>query len=230
MNYESWDSIFDNNNMDIDSLLNLFQNNYLRIFYTSLPLHKTIQRGNRNKSWITTGIKISCNHNKDVYLLSRDNNDINLKGYYKQYCRILSSAIKQAKRLTYNNKIINSSNKMKTTWNIIKSETGRLNGHTTSKYQNTPDTFNKYFFVNSGENYSNINCSNIKGTNNDVTPKYYLSNLSINSFSNMKFKNTRWFKYDRDYLCVNKSQFVPVIFEPPCTSTKGIEKIISSLK
>jgi hypothetical protein len=29
--------------------------------------------------------------------------------------------------------------------------------------------------------------------------------------------NTRWFKYDRDDLCVNKSQFVPVIFEPPCT-------------
>jgi hypothetical protein len=28
--------------------------------------------------------------------------------------------------------------------------------------------------------------------------------------------NTRFFKYDRDYLCVNKSQFVPVIFEPPC--------------
>jgi hypothetical protein len=30
---------------------------------------------------------------------------------------------------------------------------------------------------------------------------------------------TRWFKYDRDYLCVNKSQSVPVIFEPPCTSS-----------
>ena len=30
------------------------------------------------------------------------------------------------------------------------------------------------------------------------------------------FHDTRWFKYDRDYLCVNKSQFVPVIFEPPC--------------
>jgi hypothetical protein len=28
--------------------------------------------------------------------------------------------------------------------------------------------------------------------------------------------NTRWFKYDQDDLCVNKSQFVPVIFEPPC--------------
>ena len=28
--------------------------------------------------------------------------------------------------------------------------------------------------------------------------------------------DTRWFKYDRDYLCVNKWQFVPVIFKPPC--------------
>jgi hypothetical protein len=31
-------------------------------------------------------------------------------------------------------------------------------------------------------------------------------------------ESTRWFKYDRDDLCVNKSQFVPVIFEPPCTT------------
>ena len=30
------------------------------------------------------------------------------------------------------------------------------------------------------------------------------------------YVRTRWFKYDRDWLCVNKSQFVPVIFEPPC--------------
>jgi len=28
--------------------------------------------------------------------------------------------------------------------------------------------------------------------------------------------NTRWFKYDRDYLCVNKPVTVPVIFEPLC--------------
>jgi hypothetical protein len=34
--------------------------------------------------------------------------------------------------------------------------------------------------------------------------------------------NTRWFKYDRDYLCVNKLQFVLVIFEPPCMSVRGL--------
>ena len=37
-----------------------------------------------------------------------------------------------------------------------------------------------------------------------------------NSSYQIKIETTRWFKYDRDYLCVNKSQFVPVIFEPPC--------------
>jgi hypothetical protein len=33
---------------------------------------------------------------------------------------------------------------------------------------------------------------------------------------------TRWFKYDRDDLCVNKSQFVPVIFQPPCKSVDPV--------
>jgi len=29
--------------------------------------------------------------------------------------------------------------------------------------------------------------------------------------------STRWFKHDRDCLCVNLAKSVPVIFEPPCT-------------
>jgi hypothetical protein len=33
-------------------------------------------------------------------------------------------------------------------------------------------------------------------------------------------QHTRWFKYDRDYLCVNKAHFVPVIFESPCIFEK----------
>ena len=34
--------------------------------------------------------------------------------------------------------------------------------------------------------------------------------------------STRWFKYDRDWLCANKSQFVPVIFQPPCTKCRMV--------
>jgi capsular polysaccharide biosynthesis protein len=48
-----------------------------------------------------------------------------LKKYYKQYCKILANVIKEAKKYTYNNQINNSTNKIKTTWNIIKTETKR---------------------------------------------------------------------------------------------------------
>jgi hypothetical protein len=48
-----------------------------------------------------------------------------LKQYYKLYCKILSEVIKEAKRVNCNKQVINSHNKMKTTWNIIKSGTGK---------------------------------------------------------------------------------------------------------
>ena len=113
LSYESWDSIFGNNgNMDVDSLLNLFLKNYLRIFYTSFPIRKRIENTNNN-SWIITGIKISCSRKKPLCIT--DSDDINLKNYYKQYSKILTNVIKEAKRSMYNNQIINSNNKMKTT-------------------------------------------------------------------------------------------------------------------
>jgi len=68
-----------NDNMDVDSLFNAFLNNYLRILSLVFP-YKIIDRCN-NKSWITDGIKISCNRKREPYLLSRDSNDTNLKNY-----------------------------------------------------------------------------------------------------------------------------------------------------
>jgi len=48
----------------------------------------------------------------------------------------------------YNNRIINSTNKMKKTWNIVKTEMNRLNEPifiTIYNNQNSPEDFNKYF-------------------------------------------------------------------------------------
>jgi hypothetical protein len=57
LSYESWDSMFSNHgNMDVDSLFNIFLNNYLRIAYTSFPLRKIIERS-KSRQWIT-GLKI----------------------------------------------------------------------------------------------------------------------------------------------------------------------------
>jgi hypothetical protein len=98
LSYESLDSIFSNNdNMDVDSLFNIFLNNYLKIVYTSFPLRKIIEIG-KSRQWVTMGIKTSCNHKRQLHLLCRDSNDISLIKYYKQYCKILSRVITDAKR------------------------------------------------------------------------------------------------------------------------------------
>ena len=51
----------------------------------------------------------------------------------------------------FNNQIINSTNKMKTAWSIIKAETNRLKRRITTtinNYQKSPEAFNNNFFVN----------------------------------------------------------------------------------
>jgi len=151
LSYESWDSIFScNGNIDTDTLCHLFHNNYLRIFYTSFPSRKIIERSNNN-SWLTPDIRISCKRKRCLYLLTKVSDDDILKKYYKQYCKTLTSVIKEAKKYMYNNRIINSTYKMKTTWNMVKAETNRLKGTITTTInnnQNSPEAFNKYFFVN----------------------------------------------------------------------------------
>jgi hypothetical protein len=44
LSYESWDSPFNNDNIDVDQLFKIFLNNYLRIVYTGFPLIKIIER------------------------------------------------------------------------------------------------------------------------------------------------------------------------------------------
>ena len=69
--------------------------------------------------------------------------------YYKQYCKILANVIKQAKRSMYANQITNSTNKIKAAWDIVKAETNRINRPSDNRYQNSPNAFNNYFFINS---------------------------------------------------------------------------------
>ena len=43
-----------------------------------------------------------------------------------------------------------------------------------------------------------------------------LSEINFLAYNFLTKLTTKWFKYDRDYLCVNLATSVPVIFEPPC--------------
>jgi len=55
--------------------------------------------------------------------ISRNSNNSKLKAHYKSHCLILPKVIKAAKQLYFNNKISKSNNKIKSTWDIIKTET-----------------------------------------------------------------------------------------------------------
>ena len=82
-----------------------------------------------SKPWLTTGIKISCNNKRKLYLLNGESTDHNLKMYCKNYCKILSKVITSAKKMYYNNKLVNSTNKPETTRNIIKTIANNKKNH-----------------------------------------------------------------------------------------------------
>jgi len=76
----------------------------------------------------------SCQHKRELYLISTHSSKSKLKAHYKSYCLILSKVIKAVKQFFYNNKISNSNNKIKTTWDIIKIETCKNRTYKTYKY------------------------------------------------------------------------------------------------
>lgn len=69
--------------------------------------------------------------------------------YYKLYCKILNEVHNEANRLSYSDKFTKSHTKVKTTWNIIRVETGkqRKNEDNIKPRKISPLTFNNYFLM-----------------------------------------------------------------------------------
>jgi hypothetical protein len=82
---------------------------------------------------------------------------------------------------------------MKTTWNITKVETNRLRGPTDTtinSYQNSPESFNKYFLSITENIIHDIRCNNKQGYNINKNPNYYLLSLFHKTFPSINFKST----------------------------------------
>jgi hypothetical protein len=121
MNY-----VFDDTSKDVNSIFNFFLNTYLNKFDSCfLPIN--IHERQQTNQWITKGIINSCKREKDLYLLARSSNDEILRNYYLKCSKTLTKVIKTAEKLYFNNKISHAHNKIKTTWNIIKSNIGIKN-------------------------------------------------------------------------------------------------------
>jgi Notch-like protein len=109
----------------------------------------------KNK-WITKGIKISCNNKRKLYLNYKQNPNVETRKYYRLYSKILTNVIKEAKIIHYNKKVLTSSNKCNTTWDIINEITGHRHAkidpqdlkvdhkHITNP-EEIAELFNKYF-------------------------------------------------------------------------------------
>jgi hypothetical protein len=171
-------------------MYNSFLNSFLRIFYSSFPLKELTVKSNCNP-WITLGIKISCKHKRDLYLLYRNTNDEALKNHYRLYCKILKEVIREAKRKYYNRQILNSNNKIRTVWGITKSVTGKLtdvetiqeikaNGEVISNRQNIADFLNNLFLSVVDSNIINKPMANSK-------PSDYLQQAFNHPFPNIKY-------------------------------------------
>jgi hypothetical protein len=54
-----------------------------------------------------------------------------MKIHYRKYCKILTQVIKEAKHTHYNKQILESNNKLKAVWKIVKKETGKYSTEVT---------------------------------------------------------------------------------------------------
>jgi len=192
---------------DVNTVFNNFLSTYLRIFNSSFPL-QTVYITHNNKPWITAGIKTSCQHKRELYLISRDSDNSKLKAHYKSYCLILSKVIKAAKQLYYNSKISKSNNKIKTTWDIIKIETCKnhtnkgtqlinIDGNLITNQQSIANYFNNYFLTVADRINSNIKNDKISLSHDN--PIHCLYKNSKLPCSNMKIKYTTPKEIEKNY-------------------------------
>jgi len=206
LSHENWEETFMED--DANTSFNKFLNTHLRFFHSCF-IKKCTNFNTISKPWITKGIKTSCNQTRGLYLKVRDNNEMEHKLYYKQYCKILSEVIKEEKKLYCKEVISKSKNKTKTTWNIIHKETSKLTNENNIKSLRISDhvVYNQITIANELNNYF-LNIAGII-SNKRINEKEYASPLQ-NLFKcfNQQFKDISW----------------------PYTSAKEINKIIDSLK
>jgi hypothetical protein len=103
-------------------MFNSFLSTFLNIFEASFQV-KYKSTNNKKNDWIMQGVKISCKHKTSLYIFTKNSNDPKAKAHYINYCRVLKKVLRIPKKQHYSRLTAKSSNKVKTTWNIIKKET-----------------------------------------------------------------------------------------------------------
>jgi hypothetical protein len=203
LSYENWEEIFLDD--DVNKIFNKFLDTYIKIFNANFPM-VIKKKSTKPNSWITSGIKISCKNKRNLYVKYRNSRDPTHKAQYKDYCKILSSVIRAAKKMYFDALIQKSNNKIKTTWNLVKS---LLNNKTNTNMNNTND---------------NINNQNTANAFNS-----YFASVADNIINNSRKTNSVYSDCPLEYLRLNCNQ-PNFSFTLKNTTAHEINKIIQSMK
>jgi hypothetical protein len=203
LSFETWNSVFETE--DVNDMFNTFLNSFLRIFYSSFPLIKINTKLGADNSWMTKAIRISCKRKRTLYTLTRNCNDSSIMKYYKDYCKVLSKVILQAKKIHYDNQIKNAQNKNKKTWEVINREITRktnygniqavkIGNNNIHNKQHIAEAFNTYYLSivedlikNKIQPHSDKNNVQNNYTNKDSSA-YYFSQSTHKTYAKINYK------------------------------------------
>jgi len=110
--------------VNIHKIFNSFLNIFLRIYFSSFPLTQVKSKMNQN-SWIAPGIITSWKYKRELNNEMRNNNNATLVSYYRDCSKILPTVMRKTKGMEHDKLILNSHNKVKTTWGITNKQSER---------------------------------------------------------------------------------------------------------
>ena len=157
INREDWSNML--NETCLNSMVETLTNTILYCMNVAFPLKKSRHEVNqpRKRSWITSGISISCRKKRFLHNLCKTTNDSFIHEYYKKYATILKRVILAAKKYENNKFIRQAENRSKAVWSVVRSETSALpnkcheqpelisNGKTLAEPYEIAQAFNRYF-------------------------------------------------------------------------------------
>lgn len=155
----NWDIVLEENTFQsVDIHFNKFLEVVMHTFERNFQLKIRKANPELKKSWLTKGIRISLANKREMAGRVKYSVDPAFKAYFKSYSKVLRAVIKASKKICNNRKIAKSDNKAKTTWEIIKKESGRYSsnhqvteivkdGKTIKNKQQMENNFNNFFLT-----------------------------------------------------------------------------------
>jgi Notch-like protein len=214
----------------VNIIFNSFLNIFLWYVHASFPTSLANSHITKNNMWITSNIKTKCNIKRYLYQIKWNSNDPSIRKLYKLYCTSLARSILKTTCCYYDQQIIDSNGRIKSTWNIVKTLSGNnsyidilptsnsissTNATPCTNPTNIAESFNEYILSLANTINSNrLSNSNTCNSTDDVkTYDDYLSATQIRTFPTVT------------YSLVSANEIVNVINKIKIANSYGYDEI-----